>query len=77
MELTEKTVEQNVLFEGVIIRVRKDQAELPNGHIAGREVVEHPGGVAVLALHEDQTVSLVRQFRYPFQAVVAELPAPS
>ena len=36
MELTEKTVEQNVLFEGVIIRVRKDQAELPNGHIAGR-----------------------------------------
>ncbi|MCI9119694.1 MAG: NUDIX hydrolase [Flavonifractor sp.] len=75
MELTEKTVEQNVLFEGVIIRVRKDQAELPNGHIAGREVVEHPGGVAVLALHEDQTVSLVRQFRYPFQAVVAELPA--
>ena len=60
MELTEKTVEQNVLFEGVIIRVRKDQAELPNGHIAGREVVEHPGGVAVLALHEDQTVSLVR-----------------
>lgn len=75
MELTEKTVERNVLFEGAIIRVRRDRAELPNGHIAGREVVEHPGGVAVLALHEDQTVSMVRQFRYPFQQVVEELPA--
>ena len=75
MELTEKTVEQNVLFEGAIIRVRRDRAELPNGKEASREVVEHPGGVAVLALHEDGTVSMVRQFRYPFQRVVAELPA--
>lgn len=75
MDMTEKTVEENVLFEGKIIRVRKDQAELPNGRIASREVVEHPGGVAVLALHDDNTVSMVRQFRYPFQQVVAELPA--
>ena len=75
MELMEKTVEQQTIFEGVIIRVRRDKAELPNGHIAGREVVEHPGGVAVLALHGDGTVSVVRQFRYPFQEVVTELPA--
>ena len=73
MELTEKTVEQNVLFEGVIIRVRKDQAELPNGHIAGREVVEHPGGVAVLAMEEDGTVYTVKQFRYPFAQVVEKV----
>lgn len=75
MELREKTVEQHILFEGAILRVRRDRAELPNGHIAGREVVEHPGGVAVLALHGDHTVSMVRQFRYPFQQVVEELPA--
>ncbi len=75
MELMEKTVEQQTIFEGAIIRVRRDRAELPNGHIAGREVVEHPGGVAVLALHGDGTVSVVRQFRYPFQEVVTELPA--
>lgn len=77
MELMEKTVESRVLFEGKIITVRLDKAELPNGRVASREVVEHPGGVAILPLFDDGTVSLVRQFRYPFQEVVAELPAGS
>ena len=71
MELMEKTVESRVLFEGKIITVRLDKAELPNGRVASREVVEHPGGVAILPLFDDGTVSLVRQFRYPFQEVVA------
>ena len=75
MELMEKTVESRGLFEGKIITVRLDKAELPNGRVASREVVEHPGGVAILPLFDDGTVSLVRQFRYPFQEVVAELPA--
>ena len=75
MELMEKTVESRVLFEGKIITVRLDKAELPNGRVASREVVEHPGGVAILPLFDGGTVSLVRQFRYPFQEVVAELPA--
>ena len=75
MELTEKTVEKQVVFEGVIVTVRRDKAELPNGRIVGREVVEHPGGVAILPLHEDGTVNIVRQFRYPFGQVVTELPA--
>ena len=75
MELWEKTVESKTLFEGKIITVRLDQAELPNGQLAGREVVEHPGGVAILPLFDDGTVSIVRQFRYPFQHVVTELPA--
>ena len=69
MELMEKTVESRVLFEGKIITVRLDKAELPNGRVASREVV------AILPLFDDGTVSLVRQFRYPFQEVVAELPA--
>ena len=47
MELMEKTVESRVLFEGKIITVRLDKAELPNGRVASREVVEHPGGVAI------------------------------
>lgn len=75
MELWEKTVESQVLFEGRIVTVRLDQAELPNGKPASREVVEHPGGVAILPLFDDGTVSVVRQFRYPFQEVVTELPA--
>ncbi len=75
MELMEKTVASQTLFEGKIVRVKLDQAELTNGKLTSREVVEHPGGVAVLALDEDGTVTLVRQYRYPFHQVVTELPA--
>jgi len=75
MELWERTVSSQTIFEGKIVKVTLDQAELPNGTIAAREVVYHPGGVAVLALDEDNTVSLVRQFRYPIQRELLELPA--
>ena len=75
MELTERMVSSQTIFEGKIIKVTLDQAQLPNGSLAAREVVYHPGGVAVLALDEDHTVSLVRQFRYPLQRELLELPA--
>ena len=75
MELFEKTVESEIKFQGRIVTVRLDRAELPNGRIASREVVEHPGGVCILPLFDDNTVTVVRQFRYPFQKVVTELPA--
>lgn len=75
MKLMEKTVETKVIYQGKIVTVRVDKAELVNGRITGREVVEHPGGVAVLPLHADNSVTLVRQYRYPFHQVVTELPA--
>ena len=75
MELMEKTVERHVLFEGAIVTLRRDKAQLINGQVVSREVVEHPGGVAILPLYRDGTVSIVRQFRYPFRQVVTELPA--
>lgn len=75
MELMEKTVESQVLFSGKIITVRLDRAQLPNGRIASREVVEHPGGVAVFAMDGQGRVALVRQFRYPLGEVTLELPA--
>ena len=75
MDLTEKQVESQVVYDGAIIRVRLDRAQLPNGRVARREVVEHPGGVAVLPLDGDGNILMVRQFRYPFQKVLLELPA--
>lgn len=75
MELTEKTLESQVLFDGVIVRLRKDTALLPNGARANREVVEHPGGVGVVALDGDGNVLVVRQFRYPLGEVLLEIPA--
>lgn len=75
MRLYEETVDGQVLFQGKIVTLRRDHARLENGTIADREVVEHPGGVGVLALEEDGSTYLVRQFRYPFRMVTWELPA--
>ena len=75
MELKEKTVSSQPKYSGVIVNVRLDKAELPNGKLAPREVVSHPGGVAVLPLHEDGTVTVVKQYRYPFHTVLTEIPA--
>ena len=75
MDLTEYTVESKTIFEGKIVKVTLDQARLPDGTLASREVVYHPGGVAVLALDEDGTVTLVQQYRYPIRQVLLELPA--
>ena len=71
----EKTIEGTTVYEGVIVNVRLDRAELVNGSIVNREVVEHPGGVTVLPVEEDGTVWCVRQFRYPFGREMLEAPA--
>ena len=71
----EKTIEQNIVYEGVIVNVRRDKAELVNGSVVGREVVEHPGGVTVIPVEPDGTVWCVRQFRYPFGREMLEVPA--
>lgn len=75
MKLQEETLTQTCRFEGRIIRVRTDTVRLPNGAEAGREVVEHPGGVCVAPLTEDGDLLFVRQYRYPYGETVLELPA--
>ena len=55
--------------------MRVDEALLPNGKTALREVVEHPGGVCVVALTENKEVLAVRQFRYPYSEILLEIPA--
>ena len=75
MDLTERTIESKTMFQGRIITVLLDTAGLPDGGTAQREVVLHPGGVAVLALDEADNVALVRQYRYPLHGLLLELPA--
>ena len=75
MELYEKTISSETVFKGNIVELRVDRIELPDGRPARREVIAHPGGVAILPYHDDGTVTVVRQFRYPFGRVVTELPA--
>lgn len=75
MDLTEKTVKKNTIYTGRIINVRNDDAQLPNGMMCQREVVEHPGGVTIAALTDENELLFVRQFRYPYGEVIPELPA--
>ena len=64
LDLTEKTLQSHEVYSGRIIRVRNDEVLLPNGEHGWREVVDHPGGVGILAFDDQGRVALVRQFRY-------------
>ena len=74
-DLAEKTVESKVVYQGKILSLRLDDVILPNGKSSKREVVEHAGAVAVVAVTNDQKVLLVKQYRYPVGEVLLELPA--
>ncbi|MBR4241214.1 MAG: NUDIX hydrolase, partial [Eubacterium sp.] len=63
------------IFNGRILKMHEDDVTLCNGASAKRECVDHPGGVAVIALTDDDEVLLVRQFRYPYKEVIYEIPA--
>ena len=73
--LVEKKLSSESIFDGVLLHVRKDEVELPNGHKAVREWIKHPGASAVIPLLPDNQIILVRQFRYPVDKVTLEVPA--
>ena len=75
MNLEEKQLSKEYVYRGKIINVRKDKALLPNGNTSTREVIEHPGGVCVAALTDNNEVLFVKQFRYPYMEVIPEIPA--
>ena len=75
MELKEEMVSQETVYQGIIVNVRRDKAKLPDGRLTNREVVEHPGGVAIFAMDDQDRVAMVRQYRYPMGEIVLELPA--
>ncbi len=75
MNLIEKTLSSELIYDGKIINVRRDTVELPNGKNAFREVVSHPGGVCIVAIDDEDFVYFVSQFRYPFATVIKEIPA--
>jgi ADP-ribose pyrophosphatase len=63
------------LCRATIVTVRADQVQMPDGSVVSREVVQHPGAVAVLALDEAERVLLIRQYRHPVGRQLWELPA--
>lgn len=71
----EQTEEVQGIFSGNIINVHTDKITLVDGTEAVREVVDHPGGVAIVSLTDNNEIILVRQFRYPYRETIYEIPA--
>lgn len=73
--LEERILDSEPAFRGGFLKVDKVDVVLPNGHRAEREVIRHPGAVAVIALNDNGEVLLVRQYRTALERVTLEIPA--
>jgi 8-oxo-dGDP phosphatase len=63
------------LLRGRIFTVRTDKVRMPDNHVAERDVVVHPGAVAILALDDTDRVLMIRQYRHPVGRLLWEIPA--
>ena len=73
--LRETQVSSEDIFDGFILHVKKDEVALPNGARAHRELIRHIGAVCVIPVTEDNEVIVERQYRYPIDRVITEIPA--
>ena len=71
----EKALTSEQIFDGVVVKLYRDEIELENGERAVREYIRHPGGVCVAAVDDDENIYMVEQFRYPFGKALTEVPA--
>ena len=75
MTFEEKTVSSETIYKGAILNLRRDKVIVSGGGYSYREIVEHSGGPVAVALTDDGSVVLVKQFRKPVEKVMTELPA--
>jgi ADP-ribose pyrophosphatase len=71
----EKTIQSTPIFKGRVISLKVDEVSLPNGGTSTREIVNHPGAVAVIALTDDNKLILVEQYRKALERSILEIPA--
>lgn len=71
----EKTIHSEKLFEGKIISLQVDDVLLPNGKTSKREIIKHPGAVAVIPITKDKKILFVEQYRKPLERSLVEIPA--
>lgn len=75
MDMTEKQVSSELIYDGKIVHLYVDRIETPDGKQATREYIRHQGAVCVVPVTEDGNAIVVDQYRYPFGRVVTEIPA--
>ncbi|MBU5426646.1 NUDIX hydrolase [Tissierella pigra] len=75
MIFEEKTMKSDKLYEGKILNLRVDTVEIPDKKYSKREIIEHPGGVAIVTLTDDNSIILVKQYRKAVEKFLLEIPA--
>lgn len=75
MELWEKTVTSELIFDGKVVHLYKDTVELPGGVTSLREYVKHLGAVCVIPITDEGEIILERQYRYAVDRILVEIPA--
>lgn len=75
MNLIEKKRAEELVYDGILLKIRRTQVELGNGQTAVREWIKHPGAAAVIPVFSNGDTILVRQFRYPVGRETLEIPA--
>jgi ADP-ribose pyrophosphatase len=73
--LEEKTLKSEEIFSGKVISLHLQDVELPNGKQSKREIIKHPGAVAILAVTEDNKIVMVEQYRKALERTIVEIPA--
>jgi len=73
--LAETQTGSEEIFDGIILHVVRDDVRLPDGSASKREVIRHIGAVCVIPVTDEGNVILERQFRYPLDEVITEIPA--
>lgn len=71
----EKTLSSQKIFTGKVISLQVDDVELPNGKTSKREIIKHPGAVAVIAITDDRKIVMVEQYRKAMERSLVEIPA--
>lgn len=69
------TESSTTIYQGAVVTLTIDRVVLPNGNLSELEIVRHPGGVAIVAIDEEENVCLIRQYRHAVQEYIWEIPA--
>ena len=75
MHLKEHPIDSKTVYKGNFLELKLDHIKLPDGKVGYREYLTHPGAVAIVALLDDGRLLLERQYRYPINQAVIEIPA--
>ncbi|WP_243290143.1 NUDIX hydrolase [Bacillus sp. FJAT-47783] len=73
--LKERTISKEQIFSGKIIDLFVEDVALPNGSTSKREIIKHPGAVAIIAVTDDEKIVMVRQYRKALEKAIVEIPA--